>query len=305
MIIINYYEQIKNLLISNEIYKNVKEYSINKHDLMTYYNVGKLIVEAQEGNERAKYGDGLIKEFSKKLIMEVNKKYDITSLKRMRKFYQIIQKGAPLEHQLHWNHYKILITIKDINKTKYYINEIIKRKLSKRQLQDIIKNKEYERLSNEAKLKLQDNSKLSIEDYIKDPIIINSEKNIVSEKVLKQLILEDLDNFLIQLGDGYSYIGNEYKIIIDNRPNYIDILLFNIKYNCYVVIELKITEVKKEHIGQIQVYMNYINNNLKTIYQNNTIGLIIAKKKNNFVISYSSDKRIFETTYITKQKESI
>lgn len=138
MIIINYYEQIKSLLIINEIYKNVKEYSINRHDLMTYYNVGKLIVEAQGGKERAKYGDGLIKEFSKKLIVEVNKKYDITNLKRMRKFYQIIQKGAPLVHQLSWSHYIQLLSF-DNNKIIYYINEVIKRKLSKRQLQEKLK----------------------------------------------------------------------------------------------------------------------------------------------------------------------
>ena len=112
------------------------------------------------------------------------------------------------------------------------------------------------------------------------------------------MILEDIPYFLEQLGDGYSFIKNEYKIMIGNIPNYIDILLFNIKYNCYVVIELKVTEVKKEHIGQIQVYMNYIDKNLKTIYQNNTIGIIIAKKENKFIIEYSSDERIFETAYL-------
>lgn len=195
---------------------------------------------------------------------------------------------------------KLLIPIKDINKIYYYINQIFTRKLSVRQLQNIIKNKEYERLPLETKSKLENNDNLSIEDYIKDLIIINTDKEIVSEKVLKRLILEDLENFLSQLGDGYSFIKSEYKITIDNRPNYIDILLFNYKFNCFVVIELKVTEVKKEHIGQIQVYMNYINKNLKTIYQDNTIGIIIAKKKNKYVISYSSDDRIYETTYITK-----
>ena len=294
----NYYDLIKEQLINNEIYKSIKDYSKNKNDLMTYYNVGKIIVEAQGGEKRARYGDGLIKEYSIKLSKDLNKKYSITSLKYMRQFY-LIKKSQPVVDQLTWSHYIQLLSF-DNNKINYYVNEVVKRKLSKRQLQEIIKNNEYERLSDNTKIKLQKNNDLSIEDYIKDPIIINTNKNIISEKLLKQVILEDLDSFLYQLGDGYSYIGNEYKIMIDNRPNYIDILLFNIKFNCYVVVELKVTEVKKEHIGQIQVYMNYINKNVKTIYQNDTIGIIIAKKENIFVISYSSDNRIYETTYKIK-----
>ena len=296
----NYYEEIKKELINNEIYKTVKDYSKNRNDLITYYNIGKLIVTAQGGENRAKYGDGLIKEYSKKLSFELNKIYDVTSLKRMRQFYLMIKKGAPLEHQLTWSHYKILISIKDLNKIYYYINQVITRNLSKRQLQEIIKSNEYERLSNKTKEKLINNEKDEIQDFIKHPIIIRNPNNIVniSEKVLQQLILEDIPSFLKQLGSGFSFIENEYKIMIGNISNYIDILLFNIKYNCYVVIELKVTEIKKEHIGQIQVYMNYIDKNLKTIYQNNTIGIIIARKENKFIIEYSSDERIFETTYL-------
>ena len=182
----------------------------------------------------------------------------------------------------------------------YYIYISIYNHISVRELENKIKSKEYERLSNKTKEKLINNEKDEIQDFIKHPIIIRNPNNIVniSEKVLQQLILEDIPYFLEQLGEGYSFIKNEYKIMIGNIPNYIDILLFNIKYNCYVVIELKVIEVKKEHIGQIQVYMNYIDKNLKAIYQNNTIGIIIAKKENKFVIEYSSDERIFETTYL-------
>ena len=294
----DYYNQIKELLIINEVYKNAKDYSKNKNDLITYYNIGKLLIDAQGGEERAKYGDRLIKEYSKNLTNDLGKNYSERNLKYMRKYY-IFQKGQPLVAQLTWSHYIQLLSFEDA-KRNYYINETIKRNLSKRELQEIIKNDEYERLPKESKEKLNTNEGLSIEDYIKDPIIINTDKKIISEKMLKQLILEDISYFMKQLGDGYSFIDSEYKISIDNRPNYIDILLFNIKYNCYVVIELKVTEVKKEHIGQIQVYMNYINKNIKTIYHDNTIGIIIAKKLNKYVIGYSSDNRIFETTYLTK-----
>ena len=176
----NYYEEIKKELINNEIYKKVKDYSKNRNDLMTYYNIGKLIVTAQGGENRAKYGDGLIKEYSKKLSIELNKIYDVTSLKRMRQFYLMIKKGAPLEHQLTWSHYKILISIKDLNKIYYYINQVITRNLSKRQLQEIIKSNEYERLPNKTKEKLINNEKDEIQDFIKHPIIIRNPNNIVN-----------------------------------------------------------------------------------------------------------------------------
>ena len=120
----------------------------------------------------------------------------------------------------------------------------------------------------------------------------------ISERILKELILEDLDNFLKELGSGFCYIENEYKIKLGNRYNYIDLLLFNIKYNCYVVIELKVTELKKEHIGQINLYMNYIDKNIKSINQDKTIGIIICKKDNYFVMEYCSDDRIYRTTYV-------
>lgn len=120
---------------------------------------------------------------------------------------------------------------------------------------------------------------------------------IANEKILKKLILEDIDNFLLELGNNFCYIGNEYKIKIGNRYNYIDLLLYNIEFNCYVVIELKVTELKKEHIGQIEVYMNYIDSNLKKFNQNKTIGIIICKKDNKYIIGYRSDERILSREY--------
>ena len=115
--------------------------------------------------------------------------------------------------------------------------------------------------------------------------------------MLKQLILEDLDNFLTELGEGFTYIKNEYKIKLGDRYNYIDLLLFNYKYNCFVVVELKVTELKKEHIGQIKLYMNYIDKHVRNINQDRTIGIIISKKGNEFVMQYCSDDRIFDTMY--------
>ena len=290
----NYYEDIKKELINNEINRKVKTYSINKSDLITYYNVGKTLSEAGKH-----YGESIIKECSKKLTNELGKGYGVTSLKRFRQFYLMVEKGAPLAHLLTWSHYVELLTIKDINKLIYYINITISQNLSKRELRNKIKNKEYERLDKETKNKLINNEKLDIKDNIKNPIIIKNIYNYteVTEKILQKLILEDISSFMKELGNSFSFIDNEYKIKICDRYNYIDLLLFNIEFNCYVVVELKVTELKKEYIGQIQIYMNYINKNLRKINQDKTIGIIICKRENKYVIEYSSDERIVTRTY--------
>ena len=293
----NYYDEIKNELVNNEIYKRVKDYSKNKHDLSTYYNVGKLLSEAGKS-----YGDGIIKEYSKRLTNELGKKYSYTYLTRMRQFYLLGKKVAPLAQQLTWSHYVELISLKNIDEIRYYIDISASQNLSRNELRNRIKSKEYERLDNKTKEKLINKEDTLVSDFIKDPIIINNSLNYIeiSERVLEELILNDLENFLNQLGNGFSFIGSEYKIKIGNTYNYIDILLYNIEFNCYVVVELKVTELRKEHIGQIEVYMNYIDKNIRRIGMSNTIGLIISKYKNEYIIEYSSDSRIKVTTYLIK-----
>ena len=298
----NYYEQIKSLFISNEITRKVKNYSINKSDLETYYNIGRLIIEAQGGEERAKYGDKIIKEYSKKLITELNnKKYSYRNLMNMRKFYLVFknEKVNALRSQLSWSHYRELLPINDFEKIKYYIEIAINSNLSYRQLRERIKSQEYERLPDKTKNKLMDNDNNQITDFVKNPIVIKNTNKIeyISEKVLQKLIMEDIPSFLEELGDGFTFIKNEYKIKFDNTYNYIDLLLYNIKYRCYVVVELKVTELKKEHTGQIMTYMNYIDKNIKTIDDNKTVGIIICKKNNNYVIEYCSDERIISREY--------
>ena len=126
-------------------------------------------------------------------------------------------------------------------------------------------------------------------------MIKNSNKyDIFSEKILQKLILEDIENFLEELGNGFTFIKSEYSVKLDNRYNYIDLLLYNIKYRCYVVVELKITELKKDHTGQIMTYMNYIDKNIKTIEEND---IIICKQDNSYVIKYCSDDRIIAREY--------
>ena len=290
----NYYNEIKKKLINNEVTKKVKTYSINKSDLDTYYNVGKLLSEAGKH-----YGEGIIKEYSKRLTNELGKGYTQSRLRYLRRFYEVFLKCPTLSDKLSYSHYCELIWNDDINKIEYYINICEQQNLSVRQLRERIKSNEYERLPEETKNKLVTNNELKVSDLIKDPIVIKKSNNYdeISEKVLQKSIMEDIPSFLKELGEGYTFIDNEYKIKIGNHYNYIDMLLFNYKYNCFVVVELKVTELRKEHVGQIEIYMNYIDKNIKTINQDKTIGLIVCRENNKYVIEYSTDKRIIAREY--------
>ena len=289
----NYYNEIKNELINNEINRKVKNYSINKSDLNTYYNVGKLLLDA--GNQ---YGEGIIKEYSLKLTEELGLGYSQRNLRNMRQFYKVSQKWQTLSAKLSWSHYCEILWFDD-NKFQYYVKKTELNNLSIRQLRKRIKSNEYERLPESTKNKIINQDKSNVVDFVKNPIIIkkNSKYDIFSEKVLQKLILEDIENFLDELGNGFTFIKSEYPIKIGDRYNYIDLLLYNIKYKCYVVIELKVTEIKKEHTGQIMTYMNYIDKNLKTIEENATVGIIVCKQNNEYIIKYCSDERIIAREY--------
>ena len=296
----NIYNEIKKELVQNVIDKKIDTYFANKNELIHYYNVGKMIVDAQGGEVKAKYGDRLIKKYSLKLTNELGKGYSTRTLKLMRKYY-LFQKGHAVHAQLSWMHYRELLSLTDNYEINYYVNISLKEKLGYRQLHKKIKNNEYKRLDNITKNKLINNEKLDIYDNIKNPILINTynnlDKEIISEKTLQAFILKDIENFLEQLGEGFFFRKSEYKIIIGNQPNYIDLLLYNAIYNSYVVVELKATTSKKDHLGQIMVYMNYIDKHIKNCNQNKTIGIIVCRKDNKYLIEYSSDKRIRITTY--------
>lgn len=289
----NYYNEIKNELINNEINRKVKNYSINKSDLNTYYNVGKLLLDA--GNQ---YGEGIIKEYSLKLTEELGLGYSQRNLRNMRQFYKVSQKWQTLSAKLSWSHYCEILWFDD-NKFQYYVKKTELNNLSIRQLRKRIKSNEYERLPESTKNKIINQDKSNVVDFVKNPIIIkkNSKYDIFSEKVLQKLILEDIENFLDELGNGFTFIKSEYPIKIGDRYNYIDLLLYNIKYKCYVVVELKVTEFKVEYIAQVQKYMNYIDKNVKEISNNSTIGILICKRENEFVIEYCSDDRIAAREY--------
>jgi len=293
---LNYYDEIKENLLKSEIYDKVKDYAKDRNKVLVYYKTGELLSKA--GKE---YGKNIIKQYSEKLMVEVGKKYNERTLRYMRQFYEMIveTKWNAMRSKLCWSHYREILSIKSVSEKMYYLSESEIKNLTYRQLRELIKNDLYNRLSEGAKRKLCTRENLTVMDMVPNPIIIKSNKfnDDLNEYALKQMILNNLDDFLLQLGSGFCYIGNEYKIKIGNVYNYIDLLLFNIEYNCYVVVELKVTKLKKEHIGQIEVYMNYIDNNLRKFLQEKTIGIIICKKNNKFIIEYCSDARIIGREY--------
>ena len=292
----NYYNEIKSKLIDDETYSKVKDYSKERHKVITYFEIGKLLNEAG-----GKYGDNIIDEYSRKLVIEVGKKYNRRTLFRMKQFYNIFidEKVSQLATQLSWSHYVELLPLKNIDEIKYYINICKEQNIGRDSLREKIRNNEYSRLPVETKNKLMLDDKIEVKDLVHNPILIRNKNNIeiATEKALHHLILEDIESFMKELGNSFSFIGSEYKIKIGDRNHYIDLLLFNIKFNCYVVVELKVTKFKVEYISQVQKYMNYIDKNIKEISNNNTMGILICKRENKFVIEYCSDERIAVREY--------
>ena len=303
-ITMNYFKNIEELIIENEATKKVNALKDNSNTLNTYWNIGKLIVEAQGGEKRAKYGDGLIKEWGHKLSNKYGKNYGIRTLQRMRQLFLLFPKASTLWTQLSWSHYKIILPIKNPNERNYYINQVILNNLSVRELQKEIKNKSFDRLSYTDKNNIEviteaNETDLSIMAMIKDPIILKSDKTIdkINEKAIHKYIISLLENKFLELGTGFALIGHEYKIHVGKSSYKIDLLFFNYIINSFVVVEVKTRELKHSDIGELQFYVNYINKNIKKSNHNKTIGLLIVKKKNTFVIEYTTSDDILITTY--------
>ena len=306
----NYYNEIKSILVDNAIGRKVREYKSNQKDLESYYNVGKLLVEAQGGEERAKYGNGLIKEYSKRLTSELGKGYSVRSLTDMRTFYSFCQKRQSLIAEfkfqnISWTCITKLLKLDDINAIFYYVKCIGKMNLTTRELDLKLKSKEYERLDSKIKEKLVKQEEVSVKDKIPDPIVLEGleYKERLTEKVVQKWIDENPASFCKSLGEDYSYIESQYKIKIGSNYNYIDILLFNYISNSFVVVEIKVTELKKEHIGQIETYMNYVDVNLKKDFHNKTTGILLVRENNKWLIKYINNDGILVRNYITSDEQ--
>ena len=299
-----YYKQIKELIETYEINNKVRYMQDNHEKLLTNWKIGKILVEAQGGLNRAKYGDGLIKKWAIELEKIFGNNYSKRNLMLYRKFYLLYPKVNALRTQLNWTHYRMLLSIKNESERNYYINYTILNNLSTRELEKIIKSRAYERLvyiDKENITLIENNNKnnLSIEDMIKDPILIKVDSNVnkLDEKALHKYIISMLENRFLELGTGFALIGHEYKIMINNHTYKIDLLFFNYLLNAFIVVELKTKEYHPKDKGQLEFYVNYVDKNIRLDKHNSTIGLLIVKKKDKYVIEYVTNEDIYVTTY--------
>lgn len=306
--------EIKSIL--NKARRNAL-HAINREMLIAYFKVGKKIVEVeQKGEKRAKYGQKLLDFLSKELTREFGRGYSLTALRSMRTFYiiyknQIRQSVTGEFFKLSWTHYCELIKIDDESKRKYFERYAITENLSVRDLKRQIYSLHYERLllsgdKNKLKtLEKQNFIPLKIEDAIKDPYILEfldlDEKYEYTEKEVETKIINDLQKFLLELGQGFSFVGRQRRFTIDNDHFYIDLLFYNIYLRCYVVIDIKIGKFKHEDSGQMNFYLNYVRKNLNKKGDNEPIGIILCTERNKVQVEYSLEG-ISNKLFVSKYK---
>lgn len=298
-----YYNEITNIIEKVEINRKVRELKDNSDKLKAYFNIGKLIVNAQGGIKRANYGNELIKNWAIKLTKKYGKGYTSTNLRYFRQFYLNFTNYHTVCDKLSWSIIRIILPINNKNERNYYINQVILNDLSVRQLQQEIKSNSFDRLSyadkENIKLLGSDDYSLTMEDMIKDPILIKTTKMIdnLDEKALHIYIIEMLEDRFIELGVSMALVGHEYKINVEGHRYSLDLLFFNIKLNCYVVVELKTRAMKISDCDQVKFYTNLVDKHIKEARHNKTVGLLIAREKDKFIIKYATDNNIFTSTY--------
>lgn len=292
---------IKNLINETKAYERKTEILIERNKVNTYFNIGKEIANAI--GERSDYGERLLKHYSDELTREYGRGYDYSNLRRMRIFYNTFRNCATVWHNLNWSQIKLILPIKEEGKRNYYINLVIQNTLSVRELKEAIKSNSYERLTKDDKNNIKlitDDYKPGIIDMIKDPIIINlSNKNIdkYSEKALREIMLDDIEKTLLELGVGFSYVGKEKRIKVGDNYKFIDLVFFNYELNCFVLLELKINKLNIRDLGQIEFYMNYYDDEIRKDFHNKTIGVIIASKNDRYVTKYNKNTNLLVTSY--------
>jgi len=312
------YNNIKEMVEQsrNRVYKTINTEMIN-----LYWNIGKIIVERQEGNERARYGDYLIENISKKLTNDYGKGFSTRNLKRMRKLYLYYPKGTTMLSQLTWSHYLELITIKEEDKRNFYMQECINSNWDVRELQRQRTTLLYERIATSKdknkvlELSNQGHKISEGKDIIKDPFVLEfldiKEITDYLETDLEKNILEHLKEFLLELGKGFTYVGNQVRITIDTEHFYPDLVFYNRILKCFVIIDLKIGKVTHKDIGQMQMYVNYYDREIKSASENKTIGILLSTDKNETIVKYTlpeDNETIFSSEFrltIPTEKEFI
>ena len=302
-----FFNNIKDLVINsrNKVYQVV-----NIEMLNLYWNIGKSIIEIQQGEERANYGDTILDKLSQKLTSEFGKGFSKRNLERMRKFYLLYQNWQTVSAKLSWSHYLELIKIDEEPKRNFYLNECINSSWSVRELQRQRDSLLYERLiisaDKEKILELSEKGQVlkSSKDLVKDPFVLEfldiKENTNYLENDLEKNIIEHLKEFLLELGKGFSYVGNQVRLTLEEEHFYPDLVFYNRLLKCFVIIDLKVGKVSHQDIGQMQMYVNYYDRKIKQNDENKTIGILLSTNKNETVVKYTlpeDNKTIFSSEY--------
>lgn len=303
-----FYSNIKEILDQsrNRIYRNIQSEMV-----LAYWQIGKMIVERQGGNQRADYGDGLLKELSIQLTKDFGRGFDVTNLRNMRQFYIVFQKRDTVCHELSWSHYRLLMRVDEDNARNFYIKESIEGNWSVRQLQREINTFSYQRyLAShgnhevvEDTAKREENSDLK--DIIKDPYVLEfvglKPDSSFYEKDLEQALISHLNDFLLELGNGFAFVARQKRFDMDGRNFYVDLVLYNYKLKCFVLIDLKRGDLTHQDIGQMQMYVNYYTRELMEPGDNPPIGIILSADKSDTLVKYTlplDNKQIYASKYM-------
>lgn len=303
----NIFDNIKELVINsrNKVYQTV-----NTEMLNLYWNIGKAIMEIQQGDKRASYGDALLEKLSQKLTDEFGKGFSKRNLERMRKFYIYFPIATTVSSQLSWSHYLQIIKIEENAKRNFYKNEAINSKWSVRELQRQRDSLLYERLTlstdKEKILELSEKGQTlkTSRDLVKDPFVLEfldiKENTDYLESDLEKNIIEHLKDFLLELGKGFTYVGNQVRLTLEEDHFYPDLVFYNRLLRCFVIIDLKIGKVLHQDIGQMQMYVNYYDREIKQPDENVTVGILLSTNKNETLVKYTlpeDNKTIFSSEY--------
>ena len=283
---------------------------VNTEMLNLYWNIGKIIMEIQQGNERASYGDTVLEKLSQKLTSEFGKGFSSKNLRTMRKFYLMYPIWKTVSSKLSWSHYLELIKIEDRTKRDFYLNESVNSMWSVRELQRQKDSLLYERLAlsktKEDIIELSQKGHI-IKDYkdlVKDPFVLEfldiKDHNEYLEKDLEKNILKHLKEFLLELGKGFSFIGSQVRITLGDEHFYPDLVFYNRLLRCFIIIDLKIGKVTHQDIGQMQMYVNYYDREIKSTDENQTIGILLSTDKNETIVKYTlpqNNNTIFSSEY--------
>ncbi len=303
------FEEVKKVLqeARNKVYKTA-----NNAMVEAYWNIGRIIVEKQSGNEKAEYGAALLKNLSKEMTKEFGKGFTLTNLKYMRQFYLTFPKSHALSDQLSWTHYRLLMRVENENARNFYIEETIKSNWSTRQLERQITTLFYERIlssKNKEKVsqeiyKLEPKKNLP-EDIIKDPYVLEflglPENIDFLEKNLEQSLINHLQKFLLELGRGFSFVARQKRITFDGRHFYIDLVFYNYILKCFVLIDLKVGDLTHQDLGQMQMYVHYFQEEMMNEGDNPPIGIVLCAAKSDSIVKYTlpkGEKQIFASKYM-------